>query len=71
MTTISQSKISSIKLFIPPLKEQKAIVTYIDEQTKKIDDLKAKYRQEIDLIKEYKERIIYDVVTGKINVMQE
>ena len=37
----------------------------------KIDGLKTKYRQEVDLIKEYKERLIYDVVTGKINLTQE
>lgn len=68
---IYASKLKEIYIAIPSLKEQQAIVTYLDEQTKKIDDLKYKYRQEIDLIKEYKERLIYDVVTGKINVMQE
>jgi len=54
----------------PSKKEQLAIVAYLDEETNKIDDLKAKYRQEIDLIKEYKERLIYDVVTGKMSVLE-
>jgi hypothetical protein len=40
-------------------------------KNRSLEDLKAKYRQEIDLIKEYKERLIYDVVTGKINLTQE
>ena len=65
------TEFSKIFLPYPPFEEQQVIVTYLDEQTKKIDDLKAKYRQETDLIKEYKERLIYDVVTGKINLTQE
>ena len=68
---LNQFLMKNAFLINPPFLEQQEIVTYLDEQTKKIDDLKAKYRQEIDLIKEYKERLIYDVVTGKINVMQE
>jgi len=60
------------KIFLPypSFEEQQAIVAYLDEETKKIDDLKAKYQQEIDLIKEYKERLIYDVVTGKMSVLE-
>jgi type I restriction enzyme, S subunit len=54
----------------PDKEQQQAIVAHLDEETKKIDDLKAKYRQEIDLIKEYKERLIYDVVTGKMCVLE-
>ncbi|GFO77315.1 type I restriction enzyme, S subunit [Bathymodiolus platifrons methanotrophic gill symbiont] len=60
--------IGNILVSIPPLEEQQEIVTYIEQESKKIDDLKEKYQKEIDLIKEYKERIIYDVVTGKMNV---
>lgn len=67
---IYSSKIKEIYIPIPPLEEQKEIVSYLENQTKRIDDLKAKYRQEIDLIKEYKERLIYDVVTGKMNVLE-
>jgi type I restriction enzyme S subunit len=51
------------------MKEQEEIAGYLDKETQKIDDLKAKYRQEIDLIKEYKERLIYDVVTGKMKII--
>lgn len=67
---IYASKLKEIYIPIPPIKEQQEIVAYLDKETQKIDDLKAKYRQEIDLIKEYKERLIYDVVTGKMNVLE-
>jgi type I restriction enzyme S subunit len=52
----------------PPLKEQNAIVNYINEKVVKIDTLTSKLQQEIESIKEYKQRLISDVVTGQIKV---
>ena len=52
----------------PPISEQRAIVSYITEKTTKIDTLAAKLQQEIESIKEYKQRLISDVVTGQIKV---
>ena len=66
---LNTETIGSIIIPVIDILEQKKIVAYLDNEIQKIDDLKAKYRQEIDLIKEYKERLIYDVVTGKINVL--
>ncbi len=60
--------IGNILVSIPPLNEQKQIVNYIEEKSQQIDELKAKYQQEIDLINEYKERLCYDAVTGKIKI---
>lgn len=59
---------NAIPSIVPPAQQQQKIVTYIEKESKKIDDLKEKYQKEIDLIKEYKEILIYDVVTGKMNV---
>lgn len=67
---VSRDDLRSIKVPYPPIPEITEIVDFIELKSKKIDDLKAKYRQEIDLIKEYKERLIYDVVTGKMNVLE-
>lgn len=52
----------------PPLEEQHAIVQYINEKVKDIDTLSSKLQKEIELIKEYKQRLISDVVTGQIKV---
>lgn len=52
----------------PPLEEQNAIVNYINEKVVKIDTLTSKLQQEIDSIKEYKQRLISDVVTGQVKV---
>ena len=52
----------------PPLEEQDSIVNYINEKVVKIDTLTSKLQQEIESIKEYKQRLISDVVTGQIKV---
>ena len=56
------------KIYLPPLSEQKQIVSYLDAKTSKIDKLIANITKEIDCIKEYKQRLISDVVTGQIKV---
>lgn len=53
---------------VPPLSEQQAIVTYITDKTSKIDTLITNINKEIENIKEYKQRLISDVVTGQIKV---
>jgi type I restriction enzyme S subunit len=53
---------------IPPRSEQRTIVSYITDKTAKIDTLTSKLQQEIESIKEYKQRLISDVVTGQIKV---
>lgn len=59
---------SQLRIPVPPLSEQQAIVSYITERTAKIDSLVEKLNKEIECIKEYKQRLISDVVTGRIKV---
>lgn len=56
---------------LPPLDEQRAIVSYIEEKCQKIDSLTTELQAEIDHLKEYKQRLIADVVTGQVNVQNE
>ena len=53
---------------VPPIEEQRAIVSYINERTTKIETLAKKIEQEIVYLKEYKQRLISDVVTGQVKV---
>ena len=55
---------------VPPLPEQTAIVEYLDAQTAKLDAAIAAARREIELLREYRERLIADVVTGKVDVRE-
>ena len=60
----------SAKMFIPPLEEQQAIVDYIEAKLSKIDSCMADLQAEIDYLKEFKQRLISDVVTGQICVAE-
>lgn len=55
----------------PPLDEQQAIVAYINEKTAKVESLITDLQAEIEHLKEYKQRLIADCVTGQINVQNE
>lgn len=52
----------------PPLEEQQAIVDYIEAKLSKIDSFMVDLQAEIDYLKEFKQRLISDVVTGQICV---
>lgn len=58
----------SSKIFLPPLSEQQAIVAYIDEKLQKIDQYMCDLQREIDYLKEFKQRLISDAVTGQLCV---
>lgn len=53
---------------IPPIDEQREIVRYIVEQEKKIDELIAGIEKQIASLREYRTRLISDVVTGQMDV---
>ena len=53
---------------LPPSNEQQAIVAYIEEKCEKIAKLASELQSEIDYLKEYKQRLIADCVTGQVNV---
>ena len=52
----------------PPLAEQTAIVDYLDKATAGIDAAIGRARRQIELLREYRTRLISDVVTGKLDV---
>ena len=66
--TLSFKELKKQMLPVPPVEEQKQIVSYITAKTSKIDALTSKLQQEIEAIKVYKQRLISDVVTGQIKV---
>ena len=56
--------------FYPPLPEQAAIVEYLDKATADIDAAIARARRHVELLHEYRTRLIADVVTGKLDVRE-
>lgn len=66
--TTNYQMMKGMYLPVPPLSEQRTIVSYITERTSKIDTLIEKLTKEIECVKEYKQRLISDVVTGQVKV---
>ena len=58
------------QIMLPPLDEQQAIVDYIEARLTKIDNYIADLQAEIDYLKEFKQRLVSDVVTGQICVAE-
>ena len=60
--------LKDIRLPIPPINEQNQILIYINKKTQKIDSTIEKETQRIELLKEYRQSLISEVVTGKVDV---
>jgi type I restriction enzyme, S subunit len=54
----------------PPLSEQQQIVEYLDEQTQLIDKTISIEERRIELLKEYRQSLVSEVVTGKRKVLE-
>ena len=62
-----------LKTFIPypPLEEQKKIADFLDDKCAQIDEITKATREEIETLKQYKQSLIYEYVTGKKEVPNE
>jgi type I restriction enzyme S subunit len=61
---------ASRKIAIPSVAEQLDIIRYIERETGEIWDAIAVTEHEISLLREYRTRLIADVVTGKLDVRE-
>lgn len=64
----NMSDIGNIPVLLPPLEEQAAIVSFIDDEVGKLDTLKAEAERAINLLKERRSALIAAAVTGKIDI---
>jgi len=74
-STINQLTVSNLENMVVPfvsdINEQNQIVSYLDEQTQLIDKNIQTEERKIELLKEYRQSLISEVVTGKINVSND
>lgn len=71
--TVNQSSLNvedvlNYTIIVSDLNEQTQIVEHLDSKTKEIDDLVQLEQKKIDLLKEYRQSLISEVVTGKVKV---
>lgn len=62
---LSKTRMKAIPFFIPPFHEQQAIADFLDDKTTKIDQAIAIKEKEINLLKERRQILIQELVTGK------
>jgi len=67
---IGEGDVRGIRVAIPPSAEQTAIVRYLDDATANAEAAIAHARREIELLREYRTRLIADVATGKLDVRE-
>jgi type I restriction enzyme S subunit len=66
--TIPKGRFLGMKVPVPPVSEQAAIVAHLDTATRDLDATIARTQRQIDLLREYRARLVADVVTGKLDV---
>lgn len=69
--TVRAEKFLQLYIPLPPREEQRAIVAYIEDKCNKVNSLIGELEAEIEYLKEYKQKLIADCVTGQINVQSE
>ena len=73
ITGAAQPKLTSehlmnIAVISPPTSEQDQIADFLNRKTQQIDELLTTEQRKIELLKEYRQSLISEVVTGKIDV---
>ena len=57
-------------VYLPPIEQQLAIVEFLDQSTADTNSAIARTEHEIALLREYRTRLIADVVTGQVDVRE-
>jgi type I restriction enzyme S subunit len=67
---LSPQQIKNFRVALPPDKEQRAIVGHLEAETSGLDIAISHLEREIELLREYRTRLVADVVTGKLDVRE-
>ena len=66
--SLSQDLLKKLPVLLPPVEEQKRIASYLDNECSNIDELIATNESTIEKLKEYRQSVIYEAVTGKVEI---
>ena len=70
-SSLNATELLNLPYLLPPLDEQKRIADFLDGKCAQIDEITKATRQEIETLKQYKQSLIYEYVTGKKEVPNE
>lgn len=65
---LNQELIKNAHIIFPPLEEQERIAEYLDRRCAEIDEAKERKQRQIELLREMKQTLISDAVTGRVKV---
>jgi type I restriction enzyme S subunit len=65
---VNVEQIKNYRLVVPPKHEQEQIVAYIAKECSTLNTAINRLEREIELLQEYRTRLVADVVTGKLDV---
>lgn len=66
--SINNAYLKNFMVLLPSKNEQTAIANFLDQKTAEIDDLITEIKLQIRKLKEYRQSLIFEAVTGKIDV---
>ena len=70
MNNLNATTVSRLRIPFPGLDDQAAIVDYLADATARLDEASNGVRNQVLAMGEYRQRLIADVVTGKVDVRQ-
>lgn len=68
---LTGEKLGAMKIPLPPISEQVAIINFLESKTRLIDTLALKLERSIQNLNEFRQTLISAAVTGKIDVREE
>ena len=70
LQNLSNQNFYNARCVVPPLHEQVAIVAHAERETRTLNTAISRLEREIELLGEYRTRLVADVVTGKLDVRE-
>ncbi len=68
LPSMTQQDLGNHPVALPPRDEQQLIIQFIEEESQLFDEAISRAQREIELMREYRIRLISDVVTGQVDV---
>ena len=68
LAATNRTTLGEFPIYLPSIREQQAIVDHITKESSARDAAIKRARRQIELVEEYRTRLIADVVTGKIDI---
>jgi type I restriction enzyme S subunit len=65
---LSLHNLGQVRVSLPPYGEQREITEYLEDQLQRIDTTTRASQNELGLLREYRSRLVTEVVTGKLDV---